>query len=575
MPLRIDISDVAIEKTEAIHQLHVWGVKTSRWKNNCIKTPLNSRPSPNHRRAAVMHSEAPSLDLVWAEIRDDHILELAVINPAMEDNDLLNKLGHGIAIGFSPTMMDPDSVVDTKWRNQALTDILGPGHKVLWPGPVIFFSYGYDVSDYVKVGPNQPDVAKHNRFRSLWETDHGKGNDMQNEGNDSCSVGEMVWKWKVKERGTSMRVLDLSRRDLSAILDYTAYSQLNPIPSSSMFAGSNAFHCVHVLDLNNPGYSLKNLWTEIDPAAPLIASKIPRGVLTFQNPRGDNLSFYFVGLPTWPNPLQAMLGAFAVGLPWLIHYSMDINPPFRGNMPRATRWPLADLLWSIDFPSHDSANRAMLEAATKADADPYTGEDRDVQQASAPSLRPPGGRGSDTTDAAPLLHIYRPTHACDSITVVHALGAELRPDHVRALYKYLRHTRPTLWSRHGADGFENYWHVYARVHLRGEAATTAAAESPYAITRRAEEKVQEKQERKGKGKQEVGDERNGGGWRNDPMLARIMAHMTLERFTGEDAVKSGERRAQIERRRRALLKVIEWWRTKGPGREGPPAEGGH
>ncbi|KAL2171359.1 hypothetical protein VTG60DRAFT_3001 [Thermothelomyces hinnuleus] len=74
MPLRIDISDAVIEKTEAIHQLHVWGVKTSRWKNNCIV--------PNHRRAAVMHSEAPSLDLVWAEIRDDHIV---IDHPSFKD----------------------------------------------------------------------------------------------------------------------------------------------------------------------------------------------------------------------------------------------------------------------------------------------------------------------------------------------------------------------------------------------------------------------------------------------------------------------------------------------------------
>ncbi|KAL2163855.1 hypothetical protein VTH06DRAFT_5914 [Thermothelomyces fergusii] len=113
MPLRIDISDAAIEKTEAIHQLHVWGVKVSQWKNNCI-------------------------------------VELAVINPALEDNVLLKKLGHGLAIG--------------------------PGHKALWPGPVIFFSYGYDISDYVKVGPNQPvagvsgaeaDMTQHEIWREL------------------------------------------------------------------------------------------------------------------------------------------------------------------------------------------------------------------------------------------------------------------------------------------------------------------------------------------------------------------------------------------------------------------------
>ncbi|KAL2163854.1 hypothetical protein VTH06DRAFT_5913 [Thermothelomyces fergusii] len=328
------------------------------------------------------------------------------------------------------------------------------------------------------------------------------------------------------------------------------------------------------MDPNNPGYYLDHLWTGINPTAPLLASKMPRGVLSFRNSRGDNLSFYFVGLPVWPNPLQAMLGAFVVGLPWLIHYSMDINPPFRGNAPRATRWPLADLLWSIDFPAHDSANRAIVEAAATVDTRPYSGEDSDVQQASASSERLPGGGASDTTDAAPLLRIYRPTRACDSVTVVHAHGGEVPPDHVLALYKYLRHTPPTRWTRHGPDGFENYWRVYSRVHLRGEAATTPAAESPYDITRRAEEAEEQRRilERRGKGKQEVvGKEGNGGGWRDDPMLARIMAHATLEGLAGE----SGERRARIERRRRALLKAIEWWRAKGPGKEEPPrVEGG-
>ncbi|KAL2151748.1 hypothetical protein VTH82DRAFT_6846 [Thermothelomyces myriococcoides] len=389
----------------------------------------------------------------------------------------------------------------------------------------------------------------------------------------------MVWRWKVKERGTSMRILDLNRRDFSAVLEYITFSQLNPIPSSSMNTGSNAFRCVHVLDLNNPGYSLEHLWTEVYPTAPLLASKVPRGVLNVQNPRGDDLSFYFVGLPTWPNPLQAMLGAFAVGLPWLIYYSMDINPPFRGNVPPAARYPLADLLWSVDFPSHDSANRAIVEAATKVNTSSDISGHKDDQQASAPSAWLPGGTASEAADAASeRLRIYLPTHACDSVTVVHALGAQLPPDHVLALYKYLRHTPPTRWSRHGPDGFENYWHVYARVHLRGDAATTPAAECPYNVAQRAAEVEQgeasrgRKQERR----PEVDKERNAGGWQDDSVLDRIMAHMTLEGLTGEDTAVSGGRRARIERRRRALLRVVEWWRAKGPGRERPPpARVGH
>lgn len=159
MRLQIDISDVAIEENEEMHQLHLWGVQTSLWKNNCLvcgkdtdasrircrcgegtfcdkecqhdpralplrqcafikRTPLRDRPSSSHRRIVILQSEQPWLNLVWAEVKDSHLiidnpsfdgfyggsrtgsfwLDLAVINPAVE-NELFQKIGHGVAMG--------------------------------------------------------------------------------------------------------------------------------------------------------------------------------------------------------------------------------------------------------------------------------------------------------------------------------------------------------------------------------------------------------------------------------------------------------------------------------------------
>lgn len=162
MRLQIDISDTAIEENEELHQLHLWGVQTSLWKNNCIVcggdtdatrircpcgegvlcsrtcekhpravplgqcrfmsfNPLKDRPSSNHRRIIIFGSEPPYLTLTWAEVKDSHLiidhptfdayyggsrtgafwLDLAVINPAVH-TELFRKIGHGIAIGGLP-----------------------------------------------------------------------------------------------------------------------------------------------------------------------------------------------------------------------------------------------------------------------------------------------------------------------------------------------------------------------------------------------------------------------------------------------------------------------------------------
>lgn len=525
--------------------------------------------------------------------------------------------------GFSPTLMDPDSVVDTKWRNLALSDILGPGHKALFPGPLVFFSYGYDMSDYVKIDPTKSDTvvsgveasmsqddvwreldeirSRRDRLRVSGLYDPVKEGDTPTECQATSSGDKYVWKWKVKERGTSMKVLDLTRRDFSVLLDYTSHSQLNPIPCSSLITGNSFVDAIHVQDLNHFGYKLPHLWVMEDSAARLIASNIPGGAVTEQTGRGDNISFYYMGLPEQPKPLHAMLGAFAVGLPWLVHYSMDVNPPFRGYVPPATRWPLADLMWAVDFRDHDYVGRVATDCTMEPDTDEGAKFQQQLEQEQQPSRSGGGERN--------LLRIYRPTMACDSLTVVHALadddaegaGQRLAADHVRALYKYLRRTPPSRWSRHGAEGFENYWHVYARVHHLGDTSRTATtAESPYAITRRLEEKLELEEVRRRRvadGGGDGGEEERGGGTgtgeRGDPrkkgkkkrlsppppgcrdtVITRMLAHMTLERLTGEDAVQSKGQRARIERRRCAILKVIEWYRTKGPGREKEPVANG-
>jgi hypothetical protein len=161
MPLKIDISDVTVEKHESMHELHLWGVHTALWKNNCIVcgkdtnadkihcgcgdgfycspycqghpaahpekqclflncAPLKTRPTPNHRRAVVFQSEEPNLCLVWAKIEGNHVIidhptldecyrgangtdkpwvDLAVVNPVTDGSELFRKIGHGIAIG--------------------------------------------------------------------------------------------------------------------------------------------------------------------------------------------------------------------------------------------------------------------------------------------------------------------------------------------------------------------------------------------------------------------------------------------------------------------------------------------
>ncbi|KAH6844576.1 hypothetical protein B0I37DRAFT_432976 [Chaetomium sp. MPI-CAGE-AT-0009] len=518
MRLQIDISDVAIEKNEEVHQLHLWGIQTSLWKNNCLvcgketnaarircgcgegvfcndacrqqrralpltqcdfmnHTSLKDRPSSNHRRIVILQSEKPYLNPVWAEVKDSHLiidhpvfddffgehksgsswLDLAVINPAV-DTALFRTIGHGIAMGFSAAMMDPDTAVEAKWRNRAVTDISGPGYKAQWPGPLVFFCYGYGLSDYVKVNQAQSDNE------GIYDAMDERATGRMAAKKGGTSRSKTVWKWRVKEHGTSMKVLDLTHRDLGTVLDYISRTQLNPIP--------------HI-----PNFWNKKHMQAVNARAQFVTDNRPDSALTVQSPKGENISFRLVVIPNLTFPLHPMLGAFAVGLQWMIHYSMDINPPFRGEIPRAERWPIMDMLWAVEI-----------------------------------------------RKSVPEIGLHVPSSSCDSAVIMDTEARPIDPHHARALYKYLRHTDPQQWSRRGPKGFENYWAVYAKVDL-GE----AKAPDVYPPRR-------------------VLDPAN--------ELDRIMSHMTLEQLCMADLGRGEE----IEKTRRHILNIISWYRNASPGR---------
>ncbi|KAH6649320.1 hypothetical protein F5144DRAFT_521596 [Chaetomium tenue] len=538
MRLQIDISDAAVEENEDIHQLHLWGMQSSLWKTSCLicgkdtgpsrircncgeGVPLKNRPSSNHRRIAIFQSDPPGLNLVWAEVKDSHLiiddptlddfyggsqtgsawLDLAVINPAVE-NEPFHKLGHGLAMGFSSTMMDPEAVVEAKWRNRATTTISGPGYQAQWPGPLIFFCYGYPLSDYVKVDPTQSDDVEHGaegkmssleiwteldamRYKGMVGEQESVEKQLLRQMGASRSVTPCagpVWKWKVKEHGTSMRILDFTHKDLAVAIDYIALSQINPTPSRLQHWNlTNRVHAIQVQDLNHPGYGIKDLWNYVNPAIPFEFDNRPDSDLTLYLPKtSDFISFRRVALPlcTSAHPL---LGAFAVGLPWLAHHSMEINPPFRRQIPLPTRWALLELLPTV----------------------------------------------SPTTGHPVRLDLHVPAPVCDSIAVLHADATMLSPHHVRALLKYLRHTNPREWQRRGPKGFETYWKLYARLEMKvGDNVPDVYAVRPGSNTTVALAGID--------------------------VLATVMAHLTLEGLENE----TPRRREEIVRARREMFDVM-------------------
>ncbi|KAK4149729.1 hypothetical protein C8A00DRAFT_18629 [Chaetomidium leptoderma] len=489
MSLKIDISDVAIEENESVHQLHMWGIQTSLWKTNCIVCGKDTdatrircdcgegfycSPARNHRRALVFHSEPPNLSLVWAEVKDSTLiiddpglannfrspgksanpwLDLAIVNPAVKDATLFHKLGHGLVIAFASNLLDPNARADSTWRNKGVMDLTRPGHRLQWVGPIVFFCYGYDMSDYVKVDPAQSDNIERGTEAGMTKLDiwnelqnlrysedaHRVSLDNKDVDDGTGDTGQMVWKWRVKERGTSMKILDLVHRDINTIMDYLSCTNLNPIPSH--FRGSTVrMPAMHVQDPNYTGYSLRALWNQIDPVAQLFSgeAKLTSRAGSGQQQQGRHeLVFSKVELPHYPLPLYPMLGAFAVGLRWTVHYSMDINPPFRGNIPLTKHDALTSLLWALNF-----------------------------KKGTYPAK----------------LELYRPSFSCDSILVAHADMLPVNKHHLKALLKYLDFTEPLEWCRHGPKGFEAYWTMYAKITLK-----KPDAPGPYAVEARIEE----------------------------------------------------------------------------------------
>lgn len=338
------------------------------------------------------------------------------------------------------------------------------------------------MSDYVKVNQAQFGKVEHGAEAGMSKREIWDELDKLRWDEDSSSppskdprpagpgwkVYGRVWRWKVKERGTSMKILDLVHRDLNTILDYFACTRLNPIPARPQGCASEV-RAMHVRDPNHPGYALNELWDHDNP----ISQSIYKNMMSTSTltPNGQtqtkphDLSFKSLTLPHCPPQAFPIIGAFAVGLRIMVHFSMDINPPFRANIPLPARHgALISLMWA---------------------ADPVD---------SSPRFR---------------LGLFCPSQMCDSLILVHGRFGPLVEDHLRALVKYLDFTEPQQWTRRGPRGFEAYWRTYAKIDLPRE---RAGLQSPYEL----EDKVQEATR--------MTHAVMGG----EDLVERMMAHLTLE-----------------------------------------------
>jgi hypothetical protein len=302
----------------------------------------------------------------------------------------------------------------------------------------------------------------------------------------------MVWKWKVKEHGTSMRIMDLTHKDLSTVLDYLAYSQLNPVPCLPRVWNLVTIPAIHVQDLNHPGYALKDLWKQYGPEAQRAFDDQSNQGMMVQTTKGERISVRNTMLPCLAFHMQPMLAAFAVGLPWMVHYSMDINPPFRDQIPRASSWPIMDLMWTVGL----------------SDDEPF------------------------------VVRLHLPTYSCDSVVIVHAERGHVYCHHVRALYKYLKHTDPREWTRKGPKGFESYWAVYAKVEMNRQ----VPEDVPHVYA--------------------ASKSRRGMVLDEDDEVETVMAHLTLEGLGKKDL----ERKEEIAKIRQDTLNVVYWYRKASPRR---------
>ncbi|KAK3904180.1 hypothetical protein C8A05DRAFT_32067 [Staphylotrichum tortipilum] len=443
--------------------------------------PLKTRPTPHHRRALLIQSREPKFTFIWVEVKgsklvidedaiDEHFaplawidreeskpvykrllgrsntkastekpkvwLDIAALNPST-NNKFARMMGHGIAIGFASNTLDGKSSEPVWRRNIGLSDGETVGDRLIWPGPVIFFGYGYDMSDYIKVDASAPSTVEHgdeatmskleiwNELQQLRWGEDGEWQPVAAEAppplkssskstswaNEPLTTrrpnpSNKVWRWKIKPTGTSMKILDILHRDFHFIVNYLAATQLNPLPTipDIFLTPTKANHiCLHLTDPTLPAYNPK-LWGP--PPSPPTKGPAPALIVT-------NFS-----IPDWPTPCSPLAGAFAVGLRFVVRYGMDVNPPFRGVLsPPAAHGRLHDLLWSLDMRDGDLDGQLAL---------------------------------------------FGPTPTCDSIVVAHARPVPLAQPHVAALMKYLSFTDPVDWGRDGPKGFERYWGTYVK-----------------------------------------------------------------------------------------------------------------
>ena len=361
-----------------------------------------------------------------------------------------------------------DSSVHPSKRNSGIHYMAHPGQKVIWPGPLLFFCYGYDLGDYVKVDPCQPDNISQGAEKDMtkleiwneldrlrWDVDW----EWAPAGSPSRKVAHttkprntnLVWKWKIKETGTSMRILDVVHRDLAVIFDYFTCSRLNPIPALSRTAetANTSIPVLLIRDPNHPGYTLPGLWEQPNSTAHHIYQYLfPRNALTNSTKPLESLHYKPIKLPDCPPDPCPMAGAFAVGLRWMVHYCMDIPPPFRTSLPPWQHGPLTNLMWTVRG----------------------TGLGRGVA-ANDTNFTDPSG------SAAPPVHLFGPSPTTDSLVVMHGRSGRVFEVYVRALLKYLDFTDPRAWGRRGPRGFEAYWRTFAAVGLTAEDDVT----DPYTV----------------------------------------------------------------------------------------------
>ncbi|KAL2259817.1 hypothetical protein VTK26DRAFT_6372 [Humicola hyalothermophila] len=394
-------------------------------------------------------------------------------------------------------MMRSNSQLDPSLANRAIPDLSLSGRMALWPGPLLFFSYGYDLSDYVKVGPNETgpvesgaevDMSKAEIWseierlrealppKSPQDVANSPRGSYDADGKPSegpCADGQLVWKWKIKEHGTSMKILDVGRREFQIMGSYLVTSPFNPYPPLLQPIPGGGITKVSYLD--HPAYAGASINllepTRRRPGSALISkgARCPPQTSPFQaQPQIRELNdLVFESLMTHRHYPQShpMAGAFAVGLRWFVHHVVEFNPPFRAAVfpsPTTTRLRhsrrMTNLLWTLhacmdpgdSSPSTTSPSLSSSSSSSSSSTDHHHHQQQQQQQQQQQPLL--------------QLQLHRPPtlSPTEGLVICHASLRAIQPHHVHALAKYLDFTDPREWARRGRRGFEAYWAVYAR-----------------------------------------------------------------------------------------------------------------